>query len=674
MEATDQKVRVMSPADSKIPEGPIAEKWTNYKAHQKLVNPANKRKLDVIVVGTGLAGASAASTLAEMGFNVLNFCIQDSPRRAHSIAAQGGINAAKNYQNDGDSVYRLFYDTVKGGDYRAREANVYRLAEVSNNIIDQCVAQGVPFAREYGGLLANRSFGGAQVSRTFYAKGQTGQQLLLGAYSSLNRQIHLGKVKSYNRYEMHELVLIKDKDGVERARGIIAKNLVTGKFERFAAHAVVIATGGYGNAYFLSTNAMGCNCSAAMACYRKGAYFANPAFVQIHPTCIPVHGDKQSKLTLMSESLRNDGRIWVPKKLEDAKKLQSGEIKGSDIPEEDRDYYLERRYPAFGNLVPRDVASRAAKERCDAGYGVNNTGLAVFLDFSEAINRLGIDVVRQRYGNLFDMYEEITDVNPGEFAREENGVNYYNPMMIFPAIHYTMGGIWVDYELQTSVKGLFAIGECNFSDHGANRLGASALMQGLADGYFVLPYTIQNYLSDQITVPHFRTDTPEFDAAEKKCLEAEERLMNIKGTRSVDSIHKELGHIMWEYVGMARDKEGLELALQKLKEIRKTFDTDLFIPGTTDGMNVELDKAFRLNDFITMGELVAYDALNRNESCGGHFRTEYQTPEGEALRDDKDYFYVACWEYEGSDEKAPELIKEPLHYEAIKVQTRNYKS
>ncbi len=673
MEATD-KVRVMNPADSKIPEGPVAEKWTNYKAHQKLVNPANKRKLDVIVVGTGLAGASAASTLAEMGFNVLNFCIQDSPRRAHSIAAQGGINAAKNYQNDGDSVYRLFYDTVKGGDYRAREANVYRLAEVSNNIIDQCVAQGVPFARESGGLLANRAFGGAQVSRTFYAKGQTGQQLLLGAYSSLNRQIQLGKVKSYNRYEMHELVLIKDKDGVERARGIIAKNLVTGKFERFAAHAVVIATGGYGNAYFLSTNAMGCNCSAAMACYRKGAYFANPAFVQIHPTCIPVHGDKQSKLTLMSESLRNDGRIWVPKKLEDAVKLQKGEIKGSDIPEEDRDYYLERRYPAFGNLVPRDVASRAAKERCDAGFGVNNTGLAVFLDFSEAINRLGIDVVRQRYGNLFDMYEEITDVNPGEFAREENGVNYYNPMMIFPAIHYTMGGIWVDYELQTSVKGLFAIGECNFSDHGANRLGASALMQGLADGYFVLPYTIQNYLSDQITVPHFKTDTPEFDEAQKKCEDAEAKLLNIKGTRSVDSIHKELGHIMWEYVGMARDKEGLQLALEKLKEIRKTFNSDLFVPGTTEGMNIELDKAFRLNDFITMGELVAYDALNRNESCGGHFRTEYQTPEGEALRDDKDYFYVSCWEYEGSDEKAPELIKEPLHYEAIKVQTRNYKS
>ncbi|MDD6227953.1 MAG: fumarate reductase/succinate dehydrogenase flavoprotein subunit [Bacteroidales bacterium] len=665
----------MPAADSKIPEGPVAEKWTNYKAHQKLVNPANKRKLDIIVVGTGLAGASAASTLAEMGFNVLNFCIQDSPRRAHSIAAQGGINAAKNYQNDGDSVYRLFYDTVKGGDYRAREANVYRLAEVSNNIIDQCVAQGVPFAREYGGLLANRSFGGAQVSRTFYAKGQTGQQLLLGAYSSLNRQIHAGKVKSYNRYEMHELVLIKDKDGVERARGIIAKNLVTGKFERFAAHAVVIATGGYGNTYFLSTNAMGCNCSAAMACYRKGAYFANPAYVQIHPTCIPVHGDKQSKLTLMSESLRNDGRIWVPKNIEDAKKLQSGEIKGSDIPEEDRDYYLERRYPAFGNLVPRDVASRAAKERCDAGYGVNNTGLAVFLDFSEAINRLGIDVVRQRYGNLFDMYEEITDVNPGELASQKDGVNYYNPMMIFPAIHYTMGGIWVDYELQTSVKGLFAIGECNFSDHGANRLGASALMQGLADGYFVLPYTIQNYLSDQITVPHFRTDTPEFDAAEKSCIALEEKMMNIKGTRSVDSIHKELGHIMWEYVGMARDKEGLELALQKLQEIRKTFETDLFIPGVAgDGMNVELDKAFRLRDFITMGELVAYDALNRNESCGGHFRTEYQTEEGEAKRDDENYFYVACWAYEGKDTEAPELIKEPLEYEAIKVQTRNYKS
>lgn len=670
MATTDlDKVKVMNPADSKIPEGPIAEKWTNYKAHQKLVNPANKRRLSVIVVGTGLAGASAASTLAEMGFNVLNFCIQDSPRRAHSIAAQGGINAAKNYQNDGDSVYRLFYDTVKGGDYRAREANVYRLAEVSNNIIDQCVAQGVPFAREYGGLLANRSFGGAQVSRTFYAKGQTGQQLLLGAYSSLNRQINLGKVKSYNRYEMHDVVMI---DG--RARGIIAKNLVTGKFERFAAHAVVIATGGYGNAYFLSTNAMGCNCSAAMACYRKGAYFANPSYVQIHPTCIPVHGDQQSKLTLMSESLRNDGRIWVPKDIEDAKKLQRGEIKGSDIPEDRRDYYLERRYPAFGNLVPRDVASRAAKERCDKGFGVNNTGLAVFLDFSEAINRLGIDVVRQRYGNLFDMYEEITDVNPGEKGNEINGQVYYNPMMIFPAIHYTMGGIWVDYELQTSLKGLFAIGECNFSDHGANRLGASALMQGLADGYFVLPYTIQNYLSDQITVPCPGTDGPEFDEAEKNCIAAQESFLKIQGKRSVDSIHKELGHIMWEYVGMGRTKEGLTLALDKLKALRKEFETNLYVPGTAEGMNNELDKAFRLKDFITMGELVAYDALNRNESCGGHFREEYQTEEGEAKRDDANYFYVACWDYQGSDEKAPELIKEPLHYEAIKVQTRNYKS
>lgn len=644
--------------NSKIPEGPVAEKWTNYKAHQKLVNPANKRKLDIIVVGTGLAGGAAAATLAEMGFNVLNFCIQDSPRRAHSIAAQGGINAAKNYQNDGDSVYRLFYDTVKGGDYRAREANVYRLAEVSNNIIDQCVAQGVPFAREYGGLLANRSFGGAQVSRTFYAKGQTGQQLLLGAYSSLNRQIKAGKVKSYNRYEMHDVVII---DG--RARGIIAKNLVTGKFERFAAHAVVIATGGYGNTYFLSTNAMGCNCSAAIAAYRKGALFANPSYVQIHPTCIPVHGDKQSKLTLMSESLRNDGRIWVPKKLEDAKKLQEGKIKGSDIKEEDRDYYLERRYPAFGNLVPRDVASRAAKERCDKGFGVNNTGLAVFLDFSDAIKRLGKDAVAQRYGNLFDMYEEITDVSP-----------YDEPMMIFPAIHYTMGGIWVDYELETTIPGLFAIGECNFSDHGANRLGASALMQGLADGYFVLPYTIQNYLSDQITVPRFSTDSKEFEEAQKACEEVETKLLNIKGKRTVDSIHKELGHIMWEYVGMGRTEQGLKKALEEIKKIRKEFETNLFVPGSQEGMNVELDKAFRLRDFITMGELIAYDALNRNESCGGHFREEYQTEEGEAKRDDENYFYVGCWEYNGSDEVAPTLHKEKLEYEAIKVQTRNYKS
>ena len=664
----------MATIDSKIPEGALAEKWTNYKAHQKLVNPANKRRLDIIVVGTGLAGASAAASLGALGFKVLNFCIQDSPRRAHSIAAQGGINAAKNYQNDGDSVYRLFYDTIKGGDYRAREANVYRLAEVSNAIIDQCVAQGVPFAREYGGLLDNRSFGGAQVSRTFYARGQTGQQLLLGAYSALSREVQRGNVKLYTRYEMLDVVLIKDNEGVERARGIIARNLVTGKIERFAAHAVVIGTGGYGNTYFLSTNAMASNGSAAMQVYRKGAYFANPCFAQIHPTCIPVHGDKQSKLTLMSESLRNDGRIWVPKKLEDAKALQAGTKKPTDIPDADRDFYLERRYPAFGNLVPRDVASRAAKERCDHGFGVNNTGLAVFLDFSESIERLGLDVVRQRYGNLFDMYEEITDVNPGELAREINGVKYYNPMMIYPAIHYTMGGIWVDYELQTSIKGLFAIGECNFSDHGANRLGASALMQGLADGYFVLPYTIQNYLADQITVPRFSTDLPEFAEAEKAVQDKIDHLMNIKGKKSVDSIHKELGRVMWEYVGMGRTAEGLKTGLAKLKDIRKEFETELFIPGSKEGLNVELDKAFRLNDFITMGELIAYDALNRNESCGGHFREEYQTEEGEAKRDDENFFYVACWEYQGSDDKAPVLYKEPLVYEAIKVQTRNYKS
>ena len=648
----------MATIDSRIPEGPVAEKWTNYKAHQKLVNPKNKRKLDVIVVGTGLAGASAAASLGEMGFKVKNFCIQDSPRRAHSIAAQGGINAAKNYQNDGDSVYRLFYDTVKGGDYRAREANVYRLAEVSANIIDQCVAQGVPFAREYGGMLANRSFGGAQVSRTFYAKDQTGQQLLLGAYSALMCQVHAGTVELHTRYEMLDVVII---DG--RARGIIARNLVTGNIERFSAHAVVIGTGGYGNTYFLSTNAMGCNCSAAMSCYRKGAYFANPSYVQIHPTCIPVHGDKQSKLTLMSESLRNDGRIWVPKKLEDAQKLQRGEIKGKDIPEEDRDYYLERRYPAFGNLVPRDVASRAAKERCDKGYGVNNTGLAVFLDFSQAIKDFGRDEIAARYGNLFDMYEEITDESP-----------YETPMMIYPAVHYTMGGIWVDYELQTSVKGLFAIGECNFSDHGANRLGASALMQGLADGYFVLPYTIQNYLSDQITVPRFSTDLPEFKAAEDAVKARINKLFAIKGKRSVDSIHKELGHIMWEHVGMGRTAEGLKEGLAKLKALRETFYKDLFIPGTAEGVNVELEKAIRLEDFILMGELIANDALHRNESCGGHFREEYQTEEGEAKRDDENFFYVGCWEYQGSDDKAPVLYKEPLVYEAIKVQTRNYKN
>ena len=648
----------MAILNSRIPEGPVAEKWTNYKAHQKLVNPKNKRKLDVIVVGTGLAGASAAASLGEMGFKVKNFCIQDSPRRAHSIAAQGGINAAKNYQNDGDSVYRLFYDTVKGGDYRAREANVYRLAEVSNAIIDQCVAQGVPFAREYGGMLANRSFGGAQVSRTFYAKGQTGQQLLLGAYSSLMCQVHAGTVQLYTRYEMLDLVII---DG--RARGIIARNLVTGEIERYAAHAVVIGTGGYGNTYFLSPHAMGCTASAAIACYRKGAVFANPAYVQIHPTCIPVHGDKQSKLTLMSESLRNDGRIWVPKKIEDAKACQEGRLQGKDIPEEDRDYYLERRYPAFGNLVPRDVASRAAKERCDKGFGVNNTGLAVYLDFSQAIKDFGRKEIEARYGNLFDMYEEITDESP-----------YETPMQIFPAIHYTMGGIWVDYELMTTINGLFAIGECNFSDHGANRLGASALMQGLADGYFVLPYTIQNYLADQITVPRFSTDLPEFEAAEKHVRERIDRLFAIGGKRSVDSIHKELGHIMWEYVGMGRTKEGLIKGLGLLKELRKTFYQELRIPGSKQGVNVELEKALRLEDFILMGELMANDALHREESCGGHFREEHQTEEGEAKRDDENFFYVGCWEYQGSDDVAPVLSKEPLEYEIIKVQTRNYKA
>ncbi len=643
--------------DSKIPEGPLAEKWTNYKAHQKLVNPANKRKLDIIVVGTGLAGASAAASLGAMGFNVLNFCIQDSPRRAHSIAAQGGINAAKNYQNDGDSVYRLFYDTIKGGDYRAREANVHRLAEVSGAIIDQCVAQCVPFAREYGGLLANRSFGGAQVSRTFYARGQTGQQLLLGAYSALNYQVNQGTVKLFTRYEMLDVVII---DG--RARGIIARNLVTGKVERFAAHAVVIGTGGYGNAYFLSTNAMGSNGSAALQCYRKGAWFANPCYAQIHPTCIPVHGDKQSKLTLMSESLRNDGRIWVPKKLEDAKALQAGTKHPNDIPDEDRDFYLERRYPAFGNLVPRDVASRAAKERCDKGYGVNNTGLAVFLDFKYAIQRLGEDVVRQRYGNLFDMYEEIADTNP-----------YKEPMMIFPAIHYTMGGIWVDYELQTSIPGLFAIGEANFSDHGANRLGASALMQGLADGYFVLPYTIQNYLADQIQVPRFSTDAPEFVEAEKAVNDKIAKLMAIKGTRSVDSIHKELGLVMWDNVGMARTKESLEKALKEIDRVEKIFWSDLRIPGEADTLNIELEKALRLLDFIEIGRLMAYDALNREESCGGHFREEHQTEEGEAKRDDENFSYVACWKYTGQGQE-PELLKEDLNYQYIKVQQRNYKN
>ena len=651
--ATDNKIKL----DSKIPKGPLAEKWSSYKANQKLVNPANKRRLDIIVVGTGLAGASAAASLGELGFNVLNFCIQDSPRRAHSIAAQGGINAAKNYQNDGDSVYRLFYDTIKGGDYRAREANVYRLAEVSNNIIDQCVAQGVPFAREYGGLLDNRSFGGAQVSRTFYARGQTGQQLLLGAYSALSRAVNKKQVKLYTRYEMVDLVII---DG--RARGIIARNLVTGKLERFAAHAVVIATGGYGNTFFLSTNAMTSNGSAAWQCYKKGAYFANPCMAQIHPTCIPVHGEFQSKLTLMSESLRNDGRIWVPKKLEDAKAIREGKLRPTEIREEDRDYYLERRYPAFGNLVPRDVASRAAKERCDAGYGVGTTGLAVYLDFADAIKRLGKDVVEARYGNLFQMYEKIVDDNP-----------YETPMMIYPAIHYTMGGIWVDYELMTSIPGLFAIGEANFSDHGANRLGASALMQGLADGYFVLPYTIQSYLSDQITVPRFSTDSPEFEKAEKDIDARMERLMNIKGTHSVDYFHKKLGHIMWDLVGMGREAEGLKKAIEELKALKKEFWADVRIPGEKSSLNIELEKALRLADFIEIGELMAHDALDREESCGGHFRLEHQTGEGEALRHDDRFSYVSCWEYRG-EEKAPVMYKEPLDYEFIVRQQRNYKS
>ena len=645
----------MSKLESKIPAGPLAEKWTNYKATQKLVNPANKRRLDIIVVGTGLAGGAAAATLGELGFNVINFCIQDSPRRAHSIAAQGGINAAKNYQNDGDSVYRLFYDTIKGGDYRAREANVYRLAEVSNNIIDQCVAQGVPFAREYGGLLDNRSFGGAQVSRTFYAKGQTGQQLLLGAYSSLMRQVNKGKVDLRTRYEMLDVVIV---DG--RARGVIMRNLVTGGIERFSAHAVVIATGGYGNVFFLSTNAMASNGSAAVQCYRKGAYFANPAYAQIHPTCIPVHGEFQSKLTLMSESLRNDGRIWVPKKKEDAEAIRAGKLKPTQIKEEDLDYYLERRYPAFGNLVPRDVASRAAKERCDAGYGVG-TGLAVYLDFSDAIKRLGRDAVEARYGNLFQMYEKIVDDNP-----------YETPMMIYPASHYTMGGIWVDYELQTTIPGLFAIGEANFSDHGANRLGASALMQGLADGYFVLPYTIQNYLSDQIQVPRFSTDLPEFDEAEKAVKARIDRLMAIKGKQSVDSLHKKLGRIMSDYVGMGRNKAGLEKALVEIDKIKKEFYSDLRIPGEAYGLNVELEKALRLEDFIEIGKLMATDALHREESCGGHFREEHQTEEGEAKRNDEEFMYVGCWEYKGEDQK-PELHKEELNYEFVKVQQRNYK-
>jgi len=642
--------------DPKIPAGPLAEKWTNYKSEQKLVNPSNKRKIDIIVVGTGLAGASAAASLGELGFNVKIFCIQDSPRRAHSIAAQGGINAAKNYPNDGDSVYRLFYDTVKGGDYRARESNVYRLAEVINNIIDQCVAQGVPFARDYGGLPDNRSFGGAQVSRTFYARGQTGQQLLLGAYGSLSKEIQKGSVEMFVRREMVDLVVI---DGL--ARGIIVRNLLNGQLERYFGHAVVIATGGYGNVFFLSTMAMTSNGSAAWQAYKRGAFFGNPSFTQIHPTCIPVHGDYQSKLTLMSESLRNDGRIWVPKNLEDAEKIRKGEMKPTEIKEEDRDYYLERRYPAFGNLVPRDVASRAAKERCDAGYGVGSTGLAVYLDFADAIKRLGRAVIEARYGNLFQMYEKIVDDNP-----------YETPMMIYPAVHYTMGGIWVDYELQTTIPGLFAAGEANFSDHGANRLGASALMQGLSDGYFVLPYTLQNYLADQIQVPRIPTDHPEFERTEKEVMERYEKLMAVKGNQTVDTFHRKLGHIMWEYVGMARNREGLEKAIVLIRELREEFWKDVRIPGSIDELNIELDKAMRMADYLDLGELMARDGLERNESCGGHFREEFQTAEGEALRDDKNYTFVAAWEYKGPGQD-PVLHKEPIIYESIEVKQRNYK-
>ncbi|MDR2562649.1 MAG: fumarate reductase/succinate dehydrogenase flavoprotein subunit [Prevotellaceae bacterium] len=642
--------------NSKVPAGPLAEKWTRHKADIRVVSPANKRKLEIIVIGTGLGGASAAASLGELGYNVKIFCISDSPRRAHSIAAQGGINASKNYQNDNDSVYRLFYDTIKGGDYRSREGNVYRLAEVSGKIIDQCVAQGVPFARDYGGLLDNRSFGGAQVSRTFYARGQTGQQLLLGAYAALNRQIATGSVKSYHRHEMLDLVMI---DG--KAKGIIARNLETGKIERFGAHAVVIASGGYGNTFFLSTNAMNSNCSAAWQCYKHGAFFANPCFAQIHPTCIPVHGDQQSKLTLMSESLRNDGRIWVPKKKEDVEKLRKKQIKASQIPEDDRDYYLERRYPAFGNLVPRDVASRAAKERCDAGFGVNDTGLAVFLDFSTAIKRLGKNVIEQRYGNLFQMYEKIVDVNP-----------YEEPMMIYPAIHYTMGGIWVDYNLMTTIPGLYSIGEANFSDHGGNRLGASALMQGLADGYFVLPYTIGDYLAGEIQTPKTDTNNPAFEDAEKRIKEKLDKIFNIKGKQTVDSLHKKLGLVMWEYVGMARNEAGLKKALEEIAEIRKEFWSDVLVPGENNEFNQELEKAVRLADFIEIGELMALDALNRKESCGGHFREEMQTEDGETKRDDENFMYVSAWEYKGEGNK-PELHKEELKYEFVKPSTRNYK-
>ena len=667
----------MAKLNSGVPKGELKDKWTQYKDSIDLVNPANKRNIDVIVVGTGLAGGSASATLAELGYNVKTFCYQDSPRRAHSIAAQGGINAAKNYQGDGDSTYRLFYDTVKGGDYRSREANVYRLAEVSTNIIDQCVAQGVPFARDYGGLLDNRSFGGVLVSRTFYAKGQTGQQLLLGAYSAMNRQIARGKIKMHNRHEMLDVVLV---DG--KARGIIARNLVTGEIERHSAHAVVIASGGYGNVYFLSTNAMGSNTTAAWKIHKKGAFFANPCYTQIHPTCIPRSGEYQSKLTLMSESLRNDGRIWVPKNMDDVKALREGKLKATNIKEEDRDYYLERRYPAFGNLVPRDVASRAAKERCDAGYGVNQTGEAVYLDFSSAITRygkeqallkgedennhqlvkkLGQEIVKSKYGNLFQMYEKIVDENP-----------YETPMMIYPAVHYTMGGVWVDYNLMTTVPGLYAIGEANFSDHGSNRLGASALMQGLADGYFVLPYTIGDYLSDDIRTGSISTDSPEFDEAENNVNKLLDQLINNKGKHSVDYYHKKLGKIMWDKCGMARTETGLKQAIKEIKELREDFWKNVIVPGNRNELNKELEKAGRVADFLELGELFAKDALTRNESCGGHFREEYATKEGEAKRDDKNFTFVSAWEYTGEPSEA-KLHKEQLEFENIEVKERSYK-
>ena len=667
----------MTKLNAHIPEGPLADKWTTHKNNIRLVSPANKRQIDVIVVGTGLAGGSAAATLAELGYNVKAFCFQDSPRRAHSIAAQGGINAAKNYQGDGDSIHRLFYDTVKGGDYRSREANVHRLAEVSTNIIDQCVAQGVPFARDYGGLLDNRSFGGVLVSRTFYAKGQTGQQLLLGAYSAMNRQIGRGKIKMYSRHEMLDLVKV---DG--KARGIITRNLITGEIERHAAHAVVIASGGYGNLFYLSTNAMGSNVTAAWKIHKQGAYFANPCFTQIHPTCIPVSGDHQSKLTLMSESLRNDGRIWVPKKKEDAKAIRDGRLKPTDLAEEDRDYYLERRYPAFGNLVPRDVASRAAKERCDEGYGVNKTGEAVFLDFATAIDRygkekahvkgldendselvetLGKDVIKAKYGNLFQMYEKIVDQNP-----------YETPMMIYPAVHYTMGGVWVDYNLMTTIPGCFAIGEANFSDHGANRLGASALMQGLADGYFVLPYTIGDYLADDIRTGKISTDSPEFDAAEQSVRSQIDAFITNKGTKTVDYFHRKLGKIIWNKCGMSRNKKQLEEAIAEVKALREEFYRDVFVPGTANSFNEPLAKALRVADFLELGELFAKDALDRSESCGGHFREESQTPEGEALRDDDNFTFVSAWEHKGEPSKA-KLHKEALTYENIELKTRSYK-